>query len=199
MGLDLALAPQWTHTQAPCWPLTHEVLESWKPRVVSVLPASGLLGKLGSDGKGCPQHSRPRALPRDKGPLCPRPGSVSSTQALGCWTRRLHSGVARGAKFTALTCFVGPSVFRVKEMKVRRVIGPLATRPSSGPPSANRGAGRRRGGASGNPAIPPPSSRLPQETQPPGASVGGKERAQQLLWPPVVPVISRKLWQECLS
>lgn len=199
MGLDLALAPQWTHTQAPCWPLTHEVLESWKPRVVSVLPASGLLGKLGSDGKGCPQHSLPRALPRDKGPLCPRPGSVSSTQALGCWTRRLHSGVARGAKFTALTCFVGPSVFRVKEMKVRRVIGPLATRPSSGPPSANRGAGRRRGGASGNPAIPPPSSRLPQETQPPGASVGGKERAQQLLWPPVVPVISRKLWQECLS
>lgn len=174
VGLDLALAPQWTHTRAPCWPLTREVLESWKPWVVSVLPASGLPGKLGSDGKGCPQHSLPRALPWDKGPLCPWPGSMSSAQALGCWTRRLRSGVAQGAKFTALTCFVGPSVFRVKEMKVRRVIGPLDTRSPSGPPSANQGAGRRRGGASGNPATPPPSSRLPQETQPPGASEAGR-------------------------
>ena len=99
---------------------------------------------------------------------------MSVAQALGCWTWRLRSAAARGAKVTALTSFVGPSVFRVKETKVRRLIGPLATRPHSGPPTANPGVGRRWGGASGDPATPPPSSQLPQETQPPGASEAGR-------------------------
>lgn len=99
---------------------------------------------------------------------------MSVAQALGCWTWRLRSAAARGAKVTALMSFVGPSVFRVKETKVRRLTGPLATRPHSGPPTANQGVGRRWGGASGDPATPPPSSRLPQETQPPGASEAGR-------------------------